>query len=132
MKRLTRRLLFLWELPQVVLGSIFLVLLGKKVSGRQFYRDISIYYIKDFPGGISLSWFIFLDSDERENSRVVKHEYGHSKQSLYLGWLYLIIAGIPSITRAVIWRLFKLEREKYYTAFPENWADRLGGVRSPH
>lgn len=128
MKYIMRRLLFFWEFPQLILGLLFLIVLKKRISVRRSYRDINIYFVKGFPGGISLSYFIFLNSDEMANSRVIKHEYGHSIQSLYLGWSYLIIVGIPSIIRAIIWNTLRLEDEKYYNAFPENWADRLGGV----
>lgn len=60
--------------------------------------------------------------------RTKKHEYGHSRQSLYLGPLYLIVVGLPSI----IWAgfVYNLVRKEisYYDVYPENWADKLGGV----
>ena len=31
----------------------------------------------------------------------VSHEHGHQKQSMYLGWLYLLIIGLPSALRNI-------------------------------
>jgi hypothetical protein len=84
--------------------------------------------VKGFPGGISLSFIIFLDDREKERIRSVKHEFGHTKQSFLLGWLYLPIIGVPSIIRASVWNRKKLEPSQYYKGYPENWADILGGV----
>lgn len=95
------------------------------------YKDSKVFFVKDFPGGISLSFMIFLsdiDLIDLSNLRSIRHEYGHTIQSLWLGWFYLIIVGVPSIIRASIWNHYKLEEKKYYEGFPENWADLLGGV----
>lgn len=62
-----------------------------------------------------------------KRARTKKHEYGHSKQSLYLGPLYLIVVGLPSITWAELYKNFKREIS-YYDVYPENWADKLGEV----
>ena len=84
--------------------------------------------------GISLGRRIIIDSDSRISEDTVRHEYGHQKQSVYLGWLYLIVVGIPSVCGNIIDRVFHKEwtsKERvrwYYSRFPENWADRLGGV----
>jgi len=50
-----------------------------------------------------------------------------------LGPLYLLVVGIPSLVR-VIYRKFHYKKyglnwENYYNGFPENWADRLGGIQ---
>jgi hypothetical protein len=127
-KRIVRRLIFPWELPQVILGILFLIVLKKKTIGLQYYEAANVYFVKGFPGGISLAFFIFLNSDEQGSTRAVKHEYGHTRQSLFLGWLYLIVVGFPSIIRAAIWNNSNLDSERYYRGFPENWADRLGRV----
>ncbi len=128
MKRRLRRLIFLWELPQVILGGLFLIALKRRIASMQNYEASDVYYVGRFPGGISLSFFIFINSDEQGSIRTVKHEYGHTRQSLFLGWLYLPVVGLPSIIRAMIWNIFRLDSEKYYKGFPENWADTLGGV----
>jgi len=123
-----RRLLFLWELPQLFLGFFMYALLRKKITYRQSYRDASVFAVKGFPGGISLSWLIFINENEAGDVQVVRHEYGHSIQSFMLGWLYLIIVGLPSIIRASKWNRLKLDIKDYYRGFPENWANALGGA----
>ena len=72
-------------------------------------------------GGLSLGEYIFLN-----NNRVasIKHEYGHSIQSKYLGPLYLLVIGIPSL----IWAIFGKRGDAYYAFYTERWADKLGGV----
>ncbi len=123
-----RYLIFLWELPQLFLGFLFFIFLFHKIKSRLYYKDAFVIFVKGFPGGISLSWIIFLDEKYLQNKNAVRHEYGHTIQSLYLGWFYLFIVGVPSITRAFIWRKFKLESKKYYSGFPESWANKLGKV----
>ena len=104
------------------------MVLKKRITGLQYYEAANVYFVEGFPGGISLSVFIFVHSGEKDDIRTVKHEYGHTRQSLFLGWLYLLVVGLPSIIRAVIWNTFKLDSKRYYRGFPENWADRLGRV----
>jgi hypothetical protein len=125
---LSRKFLILWELPQILLALSLFLILRKKITGFKLYKDSNIYLVRGFPGGVSLSFMIFLSIDEKDNLEFIKHEYGHTIQSLYLGPLYLIIVGLPSIIRAVVWNIYKLENKKYHEGFPENWADRLGGV----
>lgn len=121
-----RKLLIFWELPQFILAVLILVTVRKRIKETIKYRNSKIYLVKGFPGGLSLSFIIFLNSRKKSNLRIIKHEYGHTLQSLILGWLYLLIVGLPSITRAMIWSRRKLEEKKYYCRFPENWADLLG------
>lgn len=83
-----------------------------------------------FPGGISLGTYIIISeqSYRDKRARTKKHEYGHSRQSLYLGPLYLIVVGLPSILWAGF--VYNLVRKSvsYYAVYPENWADKLGEV----
>ena len=88
--------------------------------------------------GLSLGHFIFISRrdrtpDLRGDDTLLRHEYGHTIQSHMLGWLYLPVVGVPSITQAVF--CFVSARlghpgpgYRYYQRYPENWADRLGGV----
>ena len=66
-------------------------------ADEETYKDVDIY-VGDFPGGISLGTYILMSttSYKDKRNRTKKHEYGHSRQSLYLGPLYLIIIGLPS------------------------------------
>jgi hypothetical protein len=47
-------------------------------------------------GAISLGMFIFTFTPH-VSDRLVRHEYGHSIQSMVLGPLYLLMIGIPSM-----------------------------------
>jgi len=124
-----RKIFLLWEFPQLLLSLALFAALKKKISGSLNYRDTIIYFVRGFPGGISLSYIVFLNSSYIDRPDVIKHEYGHSRQSLMLGWFYLIVVGIPSILRSAIWNIKKLAGEDYYNKFPENWANRLGGLK---
>jgi hypothetical protein len=118
-------LLFIWELPQTLLACIIIIFTRKKVVRKETFGNTKIFYAKNFPGGISLGRFIILNSMHASDEMIKKHEYGHSIQSMYLGWLYLIIVGLPSIIRVAIWKLLKLESYSYYRGYPEKWADKL-------
>lgn len=113
-----------WELPQQLLG--YIVLKVTKAEPRFIYNDAVVYTWKR-GGGVSLGRYIFLYKDA--DLTTVQHEYGHTLQSRKLGWLYLLIVGIPS----AIWAgCFESIRQKknisYYSFYTEKWADKLGGV----
>lgn len=69
--------------------------------------------------------YIFLSF--RATERILKHEIGHTKQSLYLGPLYLIVIGLPSIVWAFIQSRWMKDCD-YYSFYTEKWANRLGGI----
>ena len=78
-------------------------------------------------GGISLGKYIIVNQFARDNT--IYHELGHCRQSMYLGWLYLIVIGIPSIVWAGLYgTIIKPSANGYYKFFTEKWADRLGNV----
>ena len=116
-------LTWIWCFPQMLAGFIF-----KKISKAKKVDD---YYIIEnkYGGSVSLGTYIFICEGHRYDERVLKHEQGHTKQSYILGWLYLLLVGLPSF----IWcNFFKNYRYRhnvdYYAIYPENWADKLGGV----
>lgn len=131
-------ILFVWELPQNVLGIIYL--LRKTMSGsvisRSFERGRLFVHVTR--GAVSLGFFIFwCDRGDRYfhlDERNKEHEYGHSIQSRLLGPLYLPMVGVPSVGRVVYARRFYRRHgaawSGYYNGFPEKWADKLGGVNS--
>lgn len=129
-------LLFLWQLPQNVLG--LLVYLVNIKSVRKVYDsslNVWFYSAKHVSDrGLSLGKFIFLDSDNYTSLNSIRHERGHQKQSLYLGWLYLLVIGLPSLIRNIMNRTvhkkWSAERKYkwYYGHYPERWADKLGNV----
>ena len=127
-REVPRKFFILWELPQILLALILYAIMRKRIVQAIDYKDSKVFFVRDFPGGISLSFIIFLNDIDLNNLRAIKHEYGHTIQSLRLGWFYLVIVGAPSLIRANIWNHYKLEEKKYYEGVPENWADLLGGV----
>ena len=117
-------LLWLWQLPQNLVGVVTVFLLS---AYRPIVKDLPEIYIhyNTWFSGVSLGDFIILNGYcYTENT--VKHEKGHQKQSLYLGWLYLPLIGLPSVIGNLLHRLIKFD---YYKQPWEAWADKLGGVK---
>lgn len=119
--------LIIWEFPQTLLGVILLGIYRPSQSavlGMKGYPDRIFYYTDNIPAGISLGNIIIL----RPKSKTIDHyhEYGHSKQSLFLGPLYLLVIGLPSI----LWNIHcrRDSSADYYSFYTEKWADRLGNV----
>ena len=134
-------LLFIWQLPQFVLGDIVnlwhMAFLRKRLLG---YRSVTCDDFKRVNSTVmlykskkrkhyrafSLGGYVFLyyDSDYYDGHRlinvvnnVIKHEYGHSVQSLYLGWLYLVVIGFVSLVMTSIGIPHK--------SYTEKWADKI-------
>lgn len=126
MKTFLSVLLYLWQLPQNLLGLI--LRLFYKTDSKVEYKDKVIRVCKSFPGGISLGDTIIVSRypNSKETWKTAKHEYGHTLQSRKLGWFYLFIIGIPS----GIWALIhKPSMGSYYNFYTEFWADELGNVK---
>ena len=117
----------IWQLPQTILAWI--LILAWKAEYEQTYKGIKIYRTK-VRNGISLGTIIILG--DMYSTISVKHEYGHTRQSLIFGWLYLIVIGIPSGGMNLLTRVGILKHETYYMRYPENWADKLGNVKRSH
>ncbi|MCM1503405.1 MAG: hypothetical protein NC115_12195 [Bacteroidales bacterium] len=119
-------LLYLWQLPQNLLGlGLLLILRGE---ARHKLGSIRFYFLNTFPGGITLGEYIIVGTNENVT---IRHEFGHVRQSRILGPLYLFAVGIPSIVHA--WLNDGIgccgrHRTGYYHFYTEKWADRLGGV----
>lgn len=129
--------LFIWQLPQNLIGCCVYLVNIKSVLKCE--EDGVVYYTAKhvYDCGVSLGKFIFLDSDihepDKEFSKSIKHEHGHQKQSLYLGWLYIFIIGFPSVIGNLIDRcnhnVHHSNKDCWYYKQPwEYWADKLGGV----
>ena len=118
-----RTLSYLWQLPQNLLGLLLILIIRPEMHLK---NGIPYYYKKSFGGGISLGDYIIVCS---HNAKMVKHEYGHCLQSRRLGWLYLIVIGLPSIIWAGLYGwLIPHSYNGYYRFYTERWADKLGGV----
>lgn len=112
-------ILYIWQLPQNLLG--ILVKLFTKAEPIEH-----VHYWK-YNSGLSLGKYIFVNKNASFNT--VFHEEGHQKQSLYLGWLYLIVIGLPSIIWAVLKSLGAFPYLSYYWFYTEAWADKLSNIK---
>ena len=130
---------WLWMLPQQLLGFFLVKLLhGQKTyvrltsditTGIYYKYRITIYKVpRLFHSAVSLGTFLIFDSRVCFSENSIKHENGHTKQSFRLGWLYLPIVGIPSLAGNIYSRIFHKTTDWYYSRFPENWANKLGGA----
>lgn len=113
-----------WQLPQNIVGYAILKVI--KPRYRCHYKDATIYtWTRD--DGVSLGKYIFVPA--WANASYIKHEYGHTVQSCYLGWFYLAVIGLPSILWAGLGRNYRKKHNvSYYSFYTEKWADKLGGV----
>ena len=116
---------WIWEFPQCLLGLILTKVYDVKYS--ETYKGIDVYKGK-FSGGISLGLYILMSDyggDDMQN-----HEWGHTRQSLRWGWLYLLTVGIISFTWCNLrLNIPVLHKKDYYSIWPENKADEYGGVK---
>lgn len=115
-----------WELPQTLVAM--LVMFALAIDNEQMEiagcKDVVIIQHKRGLFNITLGRFIFLGNKKR-----VLHEYGHSVQSLILGWLYLVVVVLPIFIHQVLCEFGVLSWKDYHKRYPETWADNLGGVK---
>lgn len=116
---------FIWGLPQNIIGGIMYLILRRKNPHKKYKNA----YVCKMPwgGGVSLGMFIFASNIDWEPT--IMHEYGHTRQSMFLGPLYLLVIGLPSIIWAGCFDNYRQKHNKsYYDFYTESWADKLGGV----
>ena len=117
-------LLVLWQLPQYILGYAIKIIIQAKAEYD--YKDAKVYYWNN-GGGMSLATNIFVHKSFDEKD--IMHEYGHTLQSRYLGWLYLLVIGLPSLIWAGCFGKYRAKHGiSYYAFYAERWANKLGGV----
>ena len=119
-----RYISYLHQLPQHLIALLLrLIYKGNDSEYNGCIVRRSVY----LRGGISLGKYIIVNQWFREVD--IKHEYGHSVQSRYLGWLYLIVVGLPSLLWAIMYgRMIRQSYNGYYKFYTERNADKLGGV----
>lgn len=124
-------LLYIWQLPQNLLG-LLLIAFYRPERMHIMENGNRIYFATRMKGGISLGKYSIVnvghyrhDINDSLKRDTVRHEaIGHARQSLYFGWLYLIVIGLPSIINACLCR----DKGRYYRFYTERWADRLADV----
>jgi hypothetical protein len=131
-------ILILWQLPQFISGLIFKNIHKNKITRVEKYKTSTVHFLKGLKEfGVSFGIYIFISDDER-GIELIPHEFGHSIQSEIFGWTFLAAVGIVSVLRFKKFtknEKFTKSREekialwkKYYSFYPENWANKLGGA----
>ena len=117
-------LLYLWQLPQNLLGLVLTRIMGP--GPVREYRNARVLLSEKMSGGISLGRYIIISSGF-DSPDTARHEWGHCRQSLMLGPCYLLVIGLPSLLWAAWWKPGK--QRGYFTFYTERWADRLAGIK---
>ncbi len=118
---------FIWQLPQVIVAFIYytyLTLRGE-ITDTCALQGAIVFLKRKAGGSVTLGNHIFLSPKATEG--IIKHEWGHTRQSLLLGPLYLIIIGVPSILWAATHKTIA-PGKSYHWFYTEAWANKLGGV----
>ena len=136
MSLIRRSLSLVWEAPQTALGA---AMLGAEAACKRVVQievEDGRLVVESKGTGISLGHIVIWSRESSRwhdlDVRNRAHELGHTKQSRLLGWLYLPVVGLPSISRAAYALAYRevtgKQWTRYYQGYPEKWADRLGGV----
>lgn len=127
MEKFKQIVLWIWQLPQNLVALVMLLILQGETRHR--LGSIRFYFLKTFPGGITLGEYIIVGTRQE---LTVRHEFGHVLQSRYLGPLYLPVVGLCSLLHAWLNGVIGCcdrHPEGYYHFWTEKWADRLSGVK---
>lgn len=133
MKTIKQILLYLWQLPQNLLALIIWGILGPIILDGGHFEGKKVLISEGYFSSFSLGHYLFMIPNSSMSSFI--HEYGHSVQSLYLGWLYIPIIAIPSVLHNLYRKIYKaivkpknlLEYNySYYNFYTEKWANLLG------
>lgn len=141
MKRILYYLIqWTWGLPQNLAGLLLRLVYkndykpgerpdsdpDEENQGPELYKGAVITHWKKSTS-MSMGMFLFLGYGA--GPRLIKHEYGHTIQSLILGPFYLPVIGVPSFLWCNVpgcgmsWRNGKVS---YFSIWHERWADRCG------
>jgi hypothetical protein len=117
-------------LPQNVLGILYfaaLQLSGEVLTTARMNETTVV--ITRVPAGVSLGRYIFVSRSLLSES-TLRHEYGHTLQGYEHGPFYLMLEGVVSFVQAGISLVSPSYAAGYFQRWPENEANRLGGVVS--
>ena len=125
-----------WELPQTLIGALLALFNRKTLLRVVEYEGQKVYLYDKFRGGISLGYYTHLDWNAKDHNngivrkglkRSIRHEAkGHGTQSKWLGPLYLLVVGLPSIIHCWVHTLCG-RRWNYYSFYTERWAEQIAG-----
>ena len=115
-------LTWIWCFPQMLAGFIVKLLTKARKRGEYYEFDIE-------SGSLSLGTYIFICPAHYGDGDTLLHEQGHTKQSYILGWLYLLVIGLPSLIWATCFEKYRQKHNiSYYSLYTEKWADKLSGI----
>ena len=132
-------LLYIWQLPQNLLG-LLLVWVYKCKHSLDLENGNIIYFSSSMSGGISLGKYSIISNyywtkykgniNQLIKLNIIKHKgIGHGKQSKYLGPLYLLIIGLPSLIWSWLYgSIIPYSKNGYYKFYTEKWADKLARI----
>lgn len=119
---------WIWQLPQNIVGAVYQYYVrGESILLVKDFNERYKVYLKESKGAVSLGRYIFMSRQCANNIFILDHELGHTKQSLILGPLYLIVIGLPSLTWALIHKKVAPSKD-YYWFYTEAWANKLAGI----
>lgn len=118
---------YFWQLPQLIAAFIYYWYLKRKdeILDTCTCQGTIVFIKRKSCRSVTLGPYIFLSLKATDTT--VRHEWGHTRQSLILGPLYLIVIGIPSIIWAATHRTIAPNTD-YFDFFTEKWANKLGDV----
>lgn len=121
-------LMFIWTLPQTLLG-LLLLCYYRPTRLHKLEDGTMINYTSRISGGITLGRYVFVaathyrvDINETLRRDTVRHNaIGHAKQSKVLGWLYIPLLILSRLMGLLLLR-------KKYSFGMERLADRIAKV----
>ena len=118
-----------WALPQTLAGRV-LYAAHRKCEHRDYMGARVTYWDRD--DGVSLGKYVFVPTHD-DDETMLRHEYGHTVQSMMLGPAYLVLIGLPSL----LWNrlpFFEKRRQRsgkaYDSILIEKTATSLGERRT--
>lgn len=113
---------WIWCFPQMLIGWIVKMVTKARKNGDHYEWNIQ-------RGSASLGTYVFLCPVHYNSETTLKHEFGHTKQSYILGWLYMPLIFLPSLIWAGCFEKYRRKTGKsYYSFYTERWADKLAGI----
>ena len=126
-------LLAIWQLPQIIIGLIMLLIFRNKTTYTNPYNHITVWNINSGKvfGRACFSTGPIIVTCDGVSERTLRHETGHSYDSTLFGPLFHIIVSIPSICLFWYRKIKKKDFDWYYSHFPENRAEKYGYTTLP-
>lgn len=121
----------IWQILCWIPGLLFLAIF----HNYELYRneDAGVTVLKVNKGNLfgnacfSCGPIIFVTPNCDDDT--IRHETGHSVQSLMLGPLFHFVVSLPSVIRFWIRRFKNKSHDWYLSGWPENSAEKLGHTR---